>query len=1135
MLLYTLLLDDTTEGRDFRLWNIYHHVLLDQDSWQLLCSQAGRLGDLATSLTAWHDSPYGKCLRMCDHATLKDLGRLWRSYDVEGLEPGERQRQQAIHKGAIKKATDFKEQRVGPDNQILTGLRSAAPASIQALNDLPPLYHKFWRTGTTNTSKSTESYVNPTFATLLSGAATLHYGTDPLLGFHLSTAYVPLMPESPLSLASVLEGSQRVIQAARLQFQVWGDAFKKRVKQGLLLRFFAGEALRFCHALQLMKEGDGDQSTNFYHSLYNTDPLVLGGDYGRSGEAPTSFNTIDTSNLIDHLGAINLIIAALPLLDYTAIATMFTDSLVQVHGSITVFLDELLCGHFAAMTTLLGLFPIEYWTNATGVSHSEEAALDQVLLQTGQSPDREGQRVIRLAWRRSPQDASGKHSQGLKVVAEDLAHAMHQIYLSMFQSEDLTRLISTTSLSKLQKIGLPSYHRGSFVAFLSFLRSRLSVDWSKAMHRFIASLHTDSTLAIGPHYLQELFTVMHLFKVHSVNILRSSDDQIGSGELPPILSVTLRIPRSKLSVFTRRRLSEIGTPPLQCVVQSSKSWNESPWQNFFACVHTMFGDVTIKGADSWDDLAVDVAPDQRAWSGNSDLVVCFYAPRWMLLQEPGKSMISLRLQSAPITQKLYMKDLGMELKVFETTLGDKHNVFISRYWPNQNGLPAISSMNGPRPETSNKDEGYSTSIALVSSRNGVICEAIESRLSLLSPKLKAILREGASVRINPGSACTFSVTIDGYATPLLVKFPAPVVQAKCKTRIARTSSYIELEAPLCKIGGQGAYPFFVFPLELDPKYPLLQNLSYLGLPTLPVVDLTETKNLQWMITHVSFSFSGRERKLRDAFKIPGAPPANDARVNFKDGLFSMFMHFTGLQGQKARVFGLNNPENGGVNILIFVSCLRLDTSNHTVILDAAVLPLTPKIVQRLGNLLGLISNILCQIKVDDDEMKLWRYLIPAYVERARSWHHSRKCEYRPSKRIPLSLEQGTSPICSCGNRQLPPNFIPGVKGWETFAKDCTRIAISPVFPSPLVEPDLLAFPSDGQGLSMDAMVGRGGGGDRRTKDTCWTCGKQASLPGVKLMSCVKCKQATYCSKDCQKLDWREHKKLCAASILDNSS
>lgn len=43
---------------------------------------------------------------------------------------------------------------------------------------------------------------------------------------------------------------------------------------------------------------------------------------------------------------------------------------------------------------------------------------------------------------------------------------------------------------------------------------------------------------------------------------------------------------------------------------------------------------------------------------------------------------------------------------------------------------------------------------------------------------------------------------------------------------------------------------------------------------------------------------------------------------------------------------------------------------------------------------------------------------------------------------------------------------------------------------------------------------------------CWTCGAQQSKYGLKLLSCQRCKLAKYCGRDCQKSDWKYHKKLC---------
>ena len=48
-------------------------------------------------------------------------------------------------------------------------------------------------------------------------------------------------------------------------------------------------------------------------------------------------------------------------------------------------------------------------------------------------------------------------------------------------------------------------------------------------------------------------------------------------------------------------------------------------------------------------------------------------------------------------------------------------------------------------------------------------------------------------------------------------------------------------------------------------------------------------------------------------------------------------------------------------------------------------------------------------------------------------------------------------------------------------------------------------------------------------DKCWTCGKESD----RLKSCAKCKIACYCSRKCQKEDWRFiHKEVCVSCISD---
>ena len=47
--------------------------------------------------------------------------------------------------------------------------------------------------------------------------------------------------------------------------------------------------------------------------------------------------------------------------------------------------------------------------------------------------------------------------------------------------------------------------------------------------------------------------------------------------------------------------------------------------------------------------------------------------------------------------------------------------------------------------------------------------------------------------------------------------------------------------------------------------------------------------------------------------------------------------------------------------------------------------------------------------------------------------------------------------------------------------------------------------------------------------TCLKCGKEEE-PGAKFKKCGKCEDVCYCSRECQKAHWKEHKKECQPTL-----
>jgi len=58
-------------------------------------------------------------------------------------------------------------------------------------------------------------------------------------------------------------------------------------------------------------------------------------------------------------------------------------------------------------------------------------------------------------------------------------------------------------------------------------------------------------------------------------------------------------------------------------------------------------------------------------------------------------------------------------------------------------------------------------------------------------------------------------------------------------------------------------------------------------------------------------------------------------------------------------------------------------------------------------------------------------------------------------------------------------------------------------------------------------------GAKEEQTRCGACGKKQGEEGVDLKLCSRCKKVVYCSKECQKKNYRVHKRYCLSLSQDN--
>lgn len=310
----------------------------------------------------------------------------------------------------------------------------------------------------------------------LRGSILLHYGQSLLTGFQLARAYIQLADTSPLTgktAQNIWPTATNTLRVAFEQFNACCNALRERAGF-LTIRYVHADASPLCHTLQHIQKHRKVDDAYWYRDSWSFERLALSKiDYSAQGSAPTSFNIIDTSNLMDHLGSLDILVAGAPLLERASSASILrTEMILPREANVSDSAEKLLCGNLLTVALLLGLKPIQYWTNATATWTPNKTLLKDF-------PDRDHihsmlSRPI-IMWK--PVDLSN-----VRYDASELARFVYGVYSEMHADEGFSAQVSTFSLmdgdllrKKLNAYDL--YTRGNLAALLQCIKNSNTVDF----------------------------------------------------------------------------------------------------------------------------------------------------------------------------------------------------------------------------------------------------------------------------------------------------------------------------------------------------------------------------------------------------------------------------------------------------------------------------------------------------------------------------------------------------------------------------------------------------------------------------------------------------------------------------------
>ncbi|MCJ1483963.1 hypothetical protein MMC06_004131 [Schaereria dolodes] len=1083
VVLFTFILDNIHVGQPSSivakqsriLWDLFYHLYIPPAEIDILHNHTSILVESSGSIDLWSSSSYGKLIHFSNSDTLLELRKIWISYtDTRALAGADLQTFETYPRAAIT-ATWHNRFAVEENEQsmYIHGLRSAGGHTRDALITMSLAFEKYWDTGVAGGNYDDmlalgtdgKGRVNPMFA-ISSGPTktfSVHDGSDPLLGFLLPDA----LDDTDIYSNRVFEA----VLSAKIQFQKWCSSFAEYLQRDCVrIIIHCGEAINLCHELQHLQNG-GQSIPSYarrYKGPWKSKPLNLA--FLTRGSAMERFDIIDTSNLVDHVGILNILPAVAPLLNRSPCSVLYTESLLLVSQDTSKILPALLLSDVTTASLIVGLAPVGYLLGSATDSIGDEVFTFCAF--PGQ-PGQQQQFRLRIPWkvaafgdREALKKASSDSftTREIKFDYDQLAKYFFALYLRMFAFEDLSETVSNMDRRVKDPVAsnLRPYTRLSFVVFLHLASKNVITDWPRCMESLLNRVENDRSLMLGTNSLQELYMHLHMFGLSGsfalgqsprelsttvYGAIRSTSSETGllqKYSLPSIVYLALVVPRDKLIIFTKSNPDGFEASRLRISILQEAAQG---FENYFFSIDCFFGKLKPR---SDKDGFCDVEEDVGGWTGQGDLIVTCPVPTYTLLIGPRIGIkVRLVVNTSPLLSD-YVEKIGTTLKIFECGLADEKHLYFLRKAPgiqrDETELLRKSRI------ISTTDQSRFPRVDL--NHDGTTkCMTIRTQFPQNSPEGDA-LQQGAAVVIAQPTPCCLSLRVGDLSVHTLA-YPYPIDGSASKSQIAQKQAWVEVMAPPSPALVRGGHDLDPFPIVIQDSQLVPWGISRVDICKQPIVPVSS--KVDWLHDHVGMSLNTAQRLT---YEGKGKKQAIEGISLVLETLHCMFMSFVGRNAHSKflfRCFVLYDVEKKESDTLIIVNALRHDRVSGSVCLDAFLVPYTEarkaEMKEAMASLAAHEHEVLT-VRVSDEENRLWKRLFPALVERCRyDWDHTSTCEYvcdddeREGEgggelgrrwRIPLSTAYGERSICSCGEGRVGADAFP--RDFRAFEGYATRMA-----------------------------------------------------------------------------------------------